>query len=50
MKHTKFSFMSIVAIITLLVLALGSSSQVVLAADSDPNKPGNIPNKGSNGS
>ncbi|BCY17189.1 hypothetical protein hrd7_10380 [Leptolinea sp. HRD-7] len=44
MKHTKFSFMSIVAIITLLVLALGSSSQVVLAADSDPNKPGNIPN------
>ncbi len=44
MKHTKFRFLSFVAIITLLALALGSFSQPVLAADSDPNKPGDIPN------
>lgn len=44
MKHTKFSFLSIAAIITLLALALGSFSQPVFAADSDPNKPGDIPN------
>jgi len=41
MKQMKF--MSIVAIITLFVLALGSFSQPVLAADSDPKKPGDIP-------
>ncbi len=44
MKHKNFRFMSFVAIITLLALALGSSSQAVFAADSDPNKPGDIPN------
>ena len=44
MKHTKFRFLSITAIITLLALALGSFSQPVFAADSDPNKPGDIPN------
>ncbi len=44
MKQTKFRFLSFVAIITLLALALGSFSQPVLAADSDPNKPGDIPN------
>jgi hypothetical protein len=35
-------FLGIVAIIMLLVLALGSFSQTVMAADSDPNKPGEI--------
>jgi hypothetical protein len=45
MKHTKFSFMSIAAIIALLTLALGSFNQAVYAADSDPNKPGDIPTK-----
>jgi hypothetical protein len=43
MKHMKFRFMSIAAIITLFTLALGSVA--VYAADSDPNKPGDIPNK-----
>lgn len=45
MKQMKFSFLSIMAIITLLALALGSFSQAVYAADSDPNKPGDIPTK-----
>ncbi|GAP20461.1 hypothetical protein [Leptolinea tardivitalis] len=43
MKQSKFSFLSAAAIITLLVMALGSFSQPVMAADSDPNKPGDIP-------
>lgn len=45
MKQMKFSLLSIVAIIALLSLALGSFSQTVFAADSDPNKPGDIPTK-----
>jgi hypothetical protein len=43
MKQVKFSHMSIVASITLLTLALGSIGQTVFAAESDPNKPGDIP-------
>jgi hypothetical protein len=38
-------FLNIAAIITLLVLALGSFSKSVMAADSDPNKPGEITGK-----
>lgn len=38
-------YLNIAAIITLLVLALGSFSQTVMAADSDPNKPGEITGK-----
>jgi hypothetical protein len=45
MKQMKFRFLSIAAIITLFALALGSFSQTVYAAASDPNKPGDIPNK-----
>jgi len=45
MKHLKFRFLSTVAIIALLTLALGSFNQAVFAAGSDPNKPGDIPNK-----
>jgi hypothetical protein len=45
MKRMKFSLLSIVATITLLALALGSFSQAVFAAGSDPNKPGDIPTK-----
>lgn len=43
MKQTKFRGMSIVASISLLTLALGSIGQTVFAAESDPNKPGDIP-------
>lgn len=43
MKITKFRKLSVAAIITLLTLALGSFSQVVLAVDSSPDKPGDIP-------
>jgi hypothetical protein len=43
MKQMKFRFLSIAAIITIFALALGSIA--VYAADSDPNKPGDIPNK-----
>ncbi|NMB56201.1 MAG: hypothetical protein GYA15_16030 [Leptolinea sp.] len=45
MKYSKFSFLSIVAIITLLTLALGSFIHPVYAAESDPNKPGDIPTR-----
>ncbi len=45
MKQMKFKFLSIAAIITLLVLALGSFNQTVFAADNNPDKPGDIPNK-----
>jgi hypothetical protein len=41
----KMKFMNIVSIFTLLVLALGAFSQTVMAAESDPNKPGEITGK-----
>ena len=41
----KMKFMNIASIFTLLVLALGVFSQSVMAAESDPNKPGEIAGK-----
>jgi hypothetical protein len=43
MKQSKI--LNIAAITTLIILAMGSFSQTVLAADSDPNKPGDIVSK-----
>ncbi len=45
MKITKFRNLSIAALITLFALTLGSFNQVVLAADSSPDKPGDVPVK-----
>lgn len=45
MKMTKFRNLSIAALITLLALTLGSFNQVVLAADSSTDKPGDVPVK-----
>jgi hypothetical protein len=41
----QFKFLNIAAISMLIILALGSFSQTVFAADSDPNKPGEITGK-----
>ena len=43
MKQKKNKSLNITAIITLLALALGTFTQVAFAAESDPNKPGDIP-------
>lgn len=43
MKQLRFRVLSITATIALLALTLGSLSQTVFAAASDPNKPGDIP-------
>jgi hypothetical protein len=45
MHQKRYGIMSILAIITLLTLALGSLNQPVTAADSDPNTPGEINSK-----